>query len=938
MAINRNKVLEAAQKHQRKGNLDKAILEYRKLVEDDPGDMRSMIKVADLYARQGKTDAALESYKTIAYHYLNDDIYDKASAFFKQAIRLNNQDPKLYRDLGEAYHRMGRLKEAVGQYHLAQRIYEGKRDVAAQRDILERMVRLEPEEPALRIKLAEFYIKAGMREEAVGLFRYAAQQFEDDGRLDDYIKVSERIIYLKSSDFELRKKILDLYLDNQDFKKALKHLQVLFQQTPTDLEILRKLSICFERLGQHDKLVLVLSEQARIYGDQGDTQRSLDLYRKVLQHSPNHKDAKARVAYYEQRQRQTAQPQQPQARPQTKPQHARPQPQQPANNVADIEFLDDDLEDVLAPSRPQQPSQPAHAFSRQPQTQHAQPRAPQPRQPQPQPRQQPQPQQPPQQLHGGDDLFSFAEGALSEFEDIGIDDLNIQQYPGQQSPPAASSSPSWAPPGQQPSQQPAPQQYVQPVPVQPEPVLIEPEPIEVHEIEYEPEVAKVDEDKELRIAIDEARVFVKYGLVDKAVAAMHDTLKRFPHSIEAREELAGFYVKQGQSVLAADQFIEIAKVVKATPQRAAQYLESAASLLGSRASVEAVAQQLGIPFGQQLDVATDDLVELDVLSPATMDIESEVVELLDDDDLLLVDADSFDSGGFSMDTGTLGDGLDLDTDDIINDDELIELDDVDLVDLDDLGGVSNGALPEVVQERSFAISPPTRSKNVSALNINPRGGGSNDAFGLTEDEADAMFDDLFGDSNASPLTMSFSGSQDLAGIAEVDFLIEQGLMSEAEDALDSLEQHNPKSATIQRRRLNLENMRTGAGPNPFGSRSLSKHFAFNSVDDMLETPRSPAVADSVPSIIGAGVNAVNTNFELGAAYMEMGLFQEAIEEFQQSLDDPDVADGAAYNIAMCEMKLGKVDDARRRLQTLLARPTTSNDVRHSAQQVLQRMG
>lgn len=918
VAINRNKVLEAAKKHQRKGNIDKAILEYRKLVEDDPGDMRSMIRVADLYARQGKTDAALESYKTIAYHYLNDDIYDKASAFFKQAIRLDNQDPKLYRDLGEAFHRMGRLKEAVGQYHLAQRIYESKRDIAAQRDILERMVRLEPEEPALRIKLAEFYIKAGMREEAVGLFRYAAQQFEDDGRLDDYIKVSERIIYLKSSDFDLRKKILDIYLDNQDFKKALKHLQVLFQQTPTDLEILRKLSICFERLGQHDKLVLVLSEQARIYGDRGEAQRSLDLYRKVLQHSPNHKDAKARVAYYEQRQRQAAP--QPQATPYAQPQHARPQPQQPANPVADIEFLDDDLEDVLAPSRPaqpQQPSQPAHAFSRQPQTQHAQPQL----------------QRPQQPARGGDDLFSFAEGALSEFEDIGIDDLNVQQYPGQQGSPAASSSPSWAPPGQQPSQRPAPQPQLDP-----EPVLLEPEPIPVHEIEYEPQVAKVDEEKELRIAIDEARVFIKYGLIEKAVAAMHDTLKRFPHSIEAREELAGFYVKQGQSVLAADQFIEIAKVVKATPQRAAQFLESAANLLGSRASVEVVAQQFGIPFGQQLEVVSDDLVELDVMSPSTMDIESEGLELLDDEDLLLVDADSFDSGGYSMDTGPamigVEDGLDLDTDDILNDDELIELDDMDLVDMGELDDVRGGALPEVVQERSFAISPPTRTRGVSPLNVSPHG-GSNDAFGLTEDEADAMFDDLFGDSNASPLTMSFSGSQDLAGIAEVDFLIEQGLMSEAEDALDSLEQHNPTSATIQRRRLNLENMRTGAGPNPFGSRSLSKHFAFNSVDDMIESARSPATADSVPSIIKAGGN---TNFELGAAYMEMGLFQEAIEEFQQSLDDREVADGAAYNIAMCEVKLGKVDDARRRLQTLLARPTTSHDVRHSAQQMLQRLG
>ena len=49
------------------------------------------------------------------------------------------------------------------------------------------------------------------------------------------------------------------------------------------------------------------------------------------------------------------------------------------------------------------------------------------------------------------------------------------------------------------------------------------------------------------------------------------------------------------------------------------------------------------------------------------------------------------------------------------------------------------------------------------------------------------------------MSMSFAGSQDLAGVAEVDFLIEQGMVSEAEAALDTLAKQNPSSATIDRR-------------------------------------------------------------------------------------------------------------------------------------------
>ena len=92
MAINRTKVLDAAQKHQRKGNFEKAIREYKKLVEDDPGDTRSLLKLADLYTKVGNMGDALESYKSVAYHYLNDDIYDKAVAIFIRRPRRSARD------------------------------------------------------------------------------------------------------------------------------------------------------------------------------------------------------------------------------------------------------------------------------------------------------------------------------------------------------------------------------------------------------------------------------------------------------------------------------------------------------------------------------------------------------------------------------------------------------------------------------------------------------------------------------------------------------------------------------------------------------------------------------------------------------------------------------------------------------------------------------
>ena len=52
MAVNRTKVLEAAQKFLSKGQYDKAIAEYQKLVSEDPRDVRTLLKIGDLHTRR----------------------------------------------------------------------------------------------------------------------------------------------------------------------------------------------------------------------------------------------------------------------------------------------------------------------------------------------------------------------------------------------------------------------------------------------------------------------------------------------------------------------------------------------------------------------------------------------------------------------------------------------------------------------------------------------------------------------------------------------------------------------------------------------------------------------------------------------------------------------------------------------------------------------
>lgn len=291
MAFNREKTMANAQKHLRAGKVDRAIKEFERILDEDPSDIRSKLKMADLYVKGERFDEALQAYSEVAYAYATQDLYEKAAAVYKQAMRISPDDPVLYTQLGEAYFRLGRFKDAVRVFHKAQKIYKRDGDDTAQRDILERMVRIDPEDVGLRIQLAERYEKDRMGAEAQALFREAADQLKEEGRFDEYVQVVERMIYLLPGSVEMRKEVVRIYLGRGDERHALKHLQHCFKLNPQDIETLELLGSTFHRLGATEKAVLVYAELAGLYERTGHNERAASAYRTILTIDRTHAEA-----------------------------------------------------------------------------------------------------------------------------------------------------------------------------------------------------------------------------------------------------------------------------------------------------------------------------------------------------------------------------------------------------------------------------------------------------------------------------------------------------------------------------------------------------------------------------------------------------------------------------------------------------------------------
>src|SRR5678815_5852996 len=138
---------------------------------------------------------------------------------------------ELYRQLGLLSDAMQHFEQVAGHFHR-----EGNtKDALA---TVRQLVDPDPENIATRIKLAELYSKEGLVEDACKEFGVASEQLRRQGRQDDFIKVSERLLWHRPENAALNRELAGLYLRRNDPRRALQKLQVCFKAAPRHGETL----------------------------------------------------------------------------------------------------------------------------------------------------------------------------------------------------------------------------------------------------------------------------------------------------------------------------------------------------------------------------------------------------------------------------------------------------------------------------------------------------------------------------------------------------------------------------------------------------------------------------------------------------------------------------------------------------------------------------
>jgi tetratricopeptide (TPR) repeat protein len=239
--INPVKLKQDADKLEKANKLEQAIGLYKQVVEDNPRDWNVVKKIGDLYVRLNKMREAMVEYQKVADFYAKDGFHLKAIAIWKQINKLDATALEPYANLAELYGKQGLLMEAKSQYQFVVDEYlkRGKNRDAG--EILKKMAEIDPADLKVRSKLADLYTRDGNSAKAVDEHIAIAEELNKKGHLAEALQVLEKGLKIDPNSARMKAELARVHLVQKNYDKAASYLEDAVKSAPKDIALLSRL-------------------------------------------------------------------------------------------------------------------------------------------------------------------------------------------------------------------------------------------------------------------------------------------------------------------------------------------------------------------------------------------------------------------------------------------------------------------------------------------------------------------------------------------------------------------------------------------------------------------------------------------------------------------------------------------------------------------------
>jgi pilus assembly protein FimV len=296
MAYNKSKFVEAAQKLLNQGKVAQAIAEYQQILKHEPRDQVTLMTIGELYIRQGETFQAIDYFERLAQLFVGDGFLTKAIAVYKRIAKLAPEEIRPLEKLADLYVQQGVMSEARPLFlQLAEIHLKNNRQPEAVA-LLKKLLMAEPDNLRIQTRLADLYQAMGQNREAVEAYVSAAQRalargdqaecekladktlkiepnnlaaiivkarvYSSQGNLTQAAQVLEKVPDLEKGG-EQAELLLDLYLKNVKWDQAAQLALRVFEVDQKNFGLAEKVVEALLESGQAERAMTIL-ETTRI--------------------------------------------------------------------------------------------------------------------------------------------------------------------------------------------------------------------------------------------------------------------------------------------------------------------------------------------------------------------------------------------------------------------------------------------------------------------------------------------------------------------------------------------------------------------------------------------------------------------------------------------------------------------------------------------------
>lgn len=196
MGTDKSTIIQNAQKYMAKGQIERAIEEWQKLIAETPNDGNIYNTIGDLYLKNNSPREAVETYLKAADAYNKAGFALKTIAVYKKAIKVDPGRMETYIKLADLHAERGLTGNAIEDYMRVARHYAKEGKVRESLEIYRKIANLDPTNVNIQIKLSELCLKEGLKQEALEGLVKAAQTCSNQGKSEEAKTLYSRILQI----------------------------------------------------------------------------------------------------------------------------------------------------------------------------------------------------------------------------------------------------------------------------------------------------------------------------------------------------------------------------------------------------------------------------------------------------------------------------------------------------------------------------------------------------------------------------------------------------------------------------------------------------------------------------------------------------------------------------------------------------------------------